>query len=127
MPYRHFNRQVTTFIICQNLFMVICTHRMFSFLKICEAIDSQNNNILFYRCQVYKNFMEKFGEKLRLLRNRQNLTLRQLADVLEVSHSYIGQMERGEKVPNVEMVLKIAQIFNVSTDALIKDEVELED
>jgi transcriptional regulator with XRE-family HTH domain len=71
--------------------------------------------------------MEKFGEKLRLLRNRQNLTLRQLADMLEVSHSYIGQMERGEKIPNVEMVLKVAQIFNTSTDALIKDEVELED
>ncbi|MBN1991325.1 MAG: helix-turn-helix transcriptional regulator [Anaerolineae bacterium] len=71
--------------------------------------------------------MEKFGEKLRFLRNQKSFTLRQLADMLEVSHSYIGQMERGEKVPNVDMVLKIAQIFNVSTDALIKDEVELED
>jgi transcriptional regulator with XRE-family HTH domain len=71
--------------------------------------------------------MKRFGEKLRTLRNRQGLTLRQLAEVLDVSHSYIGQMEREKKIPNVEMVLKISRIFNVSTDVLIKDELELED
>lgn len=71
--------------------------------------------------------MQKFGKKLRVLRNQQGLTLRQLSDVLEVSHSYIAKMERGEKIPNVEMVLKISRIFNVSTDVLIKDELELED
>jgi transcriptional regulator with XRE-family HTH domain len=71
--------------------------------------------------------MQRFGEKLRVLRNRQGLTLRQLSDVLEVSHSYIAKMERGEKIPNVEMVLKVSRIFNVSTDVLIKDELELED
>jgi hypothetical protein len=36
-------------------------------------------------------------------------------------------MERDEKIPNVEMVLKISRIFNVSTDVLIKDELGLED
>ncbi len=71
--------------------------------------------------------MERFGEKLRILRNRRGLTLRQLADMLDISHSYVGQMERGEKIPNVEMVLKIARIFDVSTDTLIKDELDLED
>jgi transcriptional regulator with XRE-family HTH domain len=71
--------------------------------------------------------MKRFGEKLRTLRNRQGLTLRHLAEMLDVSHSYIGQMERDEKIPNVEMVLKISRIFNVSTDVLIKDELGLED
>ena len=71
--------------------------------------------------------MERFGEKLRTLRNRQGLSLRQLSDMLEVGHSYIAKMERGEKTPNVAMVLKIARIFDVSTDMLIKDELELED
>ena len=70
--------------------------------------------------------MERFGEKLRILRNRQGLSLRQLSNVLEVSHSYIAKMERGEKTPNVAMVLRISQIFDVSTDVLIKDELELE-
>jgi transcriptional regulator with XRE-family HTH domain len=71
--------------------------------------------------------MEKFGEKLRILRNRQGLSLRQLSDMLGVGHSYIAKMERGEKIPNVAMVLKISEIFSVSTDVLIKDELELDD
>ncbi len=71
--------------------------------------------------------MERFGEKLRTLRNRRGLSLRQLSDMLQVGHSYIAKMERGEKTPNVEMVLKISKIFEVTTDVLIKDELELED
>lgn len=71
--------------------------------------------------------MKRFGEKLRILRNRQNLSLRQLGDMLEVSHTFIAQLEKGDKTPNVAMVLKISQIFNISTDVLIKDELELED
>jgi transcriptional regulator with XRE-family HTH domain len=71
--------------------------------------------------------MNRFGEKLRVLRNKQGFSLRQLGDMLEVGYSYIAKMERGEKVPNVAMVLKISQIFDVTTDVLIKDELELED
>lgn len=71
--------------------------------------------------------MERFGEKLYLLRNRRGLTLRQLAGMLGVSHTFVAQMEKGGKTPNVAMVLKIARIFDVSTDTLIKDELELED
>ena len=71
--------------------------------------------------------MERFGGKLRTLRNRQELSLRELGDRLDVSHTFVTQMEKGKKIPNVEMVLKISRIFNVSTDVLIKDELELED
>ncbi len=52
--------------------------------------------------------------------------MRQLGVMLEVSHTFVAQLEKGEKIPNVAMVLKIAQIFDVSTDVLIKDELELE-
>lgn len=71
--------------------------------------------------------MERFGEKLHILRNRRGLTLRELGDMLEVSHTFVAQMEKGGKTPNVAMILKIARLFNVSTDVLIKDELELED
>ncbi len=70
--------------------------------------------------------MERFGGKLRTLRNRQNLTLRQLGAMLNVSHTFVAQLEKGEKTPNVAMVLKISRIFDISTDVLIKDELELE-
>lgn len=71
--------------------------------------------------------MEKFGEKLRTLRNRQGLSLRELGKRLDVSHTFVAQIEKGKKTPNVEMVLKISRIFNISTDVLIKDELGLED
>ncbi len=71
--------------------------------------------------------MQRFGEKLRILRDKHGLTLRQLGAMLEVSHTFVAQLEKGEKTPNVAMVLKISQVFDVSTDVLIKDELELED
>ncbi|GAB4411657.1 MAG: hypothetical protein Fur0044_05730 [Anaerolineae bacterium] len=71
--------------------------------------------------------MERFGEKLHILRNRRGLTLRELGDMLEVSHTFVAQMEKGGKTPNVAMILKIARLFDISTDVLIKDELELED
>lgn len=70
--------------------------------------------------------MKRFGEKLRVLRQQRRLTMRQLGELLGVSDSYVSKMETGDKIPNVAMVLKIAQIFDVSTDVLIKDELELE-
>ncbi|MDM8529671.1 helix-turn-helix transcriptional regulator [Anaerolineales bacterium HSG25] len=70
--------------------------------------------------------MNDFGEKLRTLRKRRGLTLRQLAPLLGVQYSFVGKMERGEKVPNTAMVLKIATFFEVSTDQLMRDQLELE-
>lgn len=70
--------------------------------------------------------MKRFGEKLRTLRNRRELTLRQLSDLLEVGYSYIGKMERGEKIPNASMIVKIADIFGVTADQLMRDDLELD-
>ncbi|MBK8988323.1 MAG: helix-turn-helix transcriptional regulator [Chloroflexi bacterium] len=70
--------------------------------------------------------MERFGEKLHDLRKFHNVTLKWLANQLGyTTHSYISEIESGYKVPNVEFVLKTARLFNVSTDDLLKDELEL--
>lgn len=70
--------------------------------------------------------MKRFGGKLRTLRNRRGLTLRQLSDLLGVGYSYIGKMERGEKMPNTSMIVKIVDIFDVTADQLMRDELELD-
>ncbi|NIW43286.1 MAG: helix-turn-helix domain-containing protein [Gammaproteobacteria bacterium] len=70
--------------------------------------------------------MKKFGQKLRTLRTRRGLTLRQLSDQLGVGYSYIGKMERGEREPNVAMLVKIADLFEVSLDRLIRDDLEVD-
>jgi transcriptional regulator with XRE-family HTH domain len=70
--------------------------------------------------------MQRFGEKLRTLRTAHELTLQQLAGELGYStHAYISELESGKKVPTAVLVLKVARRFGVSTDVLMKDEVEL--
>jgi transcriptional regulator with XRE-family HTH domain len=71
--------------------------------------------------------MERFGEKLRALRQRNELTLRRLAAILgHASHSYVTNLERGERKPSAEMAVKIADLFGVTTDQLLRDELEVE-
>ena len=69
--------------------------------------------------------MEKFGIKLYYLRKQKKLSQQKLGEMLDVSGSHIGAMERNEKMPNAPMILKIAAIFDVTTDELMKDDLDL--
>jgi transcriptional regulator with XRE-family HTH domain len=69
--------------------------------------------------------MDRIGEKLHTLRTRRGLSIRQLAPELGISDSYITQIELGKKTPSARLVLKIALFFNVSTDQLMRDDLEL--
>lgn len=71
--------------------------------------------------------MQRFGEKLRTLRTRRGITLQELAHELGFnSHSYISAIEFGKKQPSVALVIKIANLFDVSTDQLLKDNLEVD-
>lgn len=71
--------------------------------------------------------MERFGEKLRVLRRHHHVTLVWLANQLDYStHSYISEVESGQKLPTVQFVLKAARLFHVTTDELLKDELEVD-
>ena len=69
--------------------------------------------------------MQRFGEKLRILRKQQGMTMKELAAVLDfTSHGYIGDLESGRKKPSTELVIKLAHLFNVTTDQLLMDELD---
>ncbi len=71
--------------------------------------------------------MKRFGEKLRQLRQTRDLTTRQLASILEMkSHSHIADMESGRSYPSVELLVKLADFFRVTTDQLLRDELEID-
>jgi transcriptional regulator with XRE-family HTH domain len=71
--------------------------------------------------------MKRFGEKLRILRERRGLTVRQLASILKInSHSHIVGLEAGKHNPSAELILKIADLFEVSIDQLMRDDQELD-
>jgi transcriptional regulator with XRE-family HTH domain len=70
--------------------------------------------------------MERFGEKIRALRQRDGISLRKLAAMLgHSSHSLVASLEKGEKKPSAELVVRIADIFNVTTDQLLRDDQEV--
>ena len=71
--------------------------------------------------------MQRFGEKLRLLRKHRKMTLKELAEAIGyTSHSYISEVETGKLQPSLELALKVSRLFDVSLDQLLKDELEIE-
>ena len=71
--------------------------------------------------------MAKFGEKLRTLREKHGLSVRQLAGDLNIkSTGYITNLEKGRSLPSIPLLVKIAHFFDVSSDQLIMDDFELD-
>ena len=63
--------------------------------------------------------MLDIGSKIMTLRKKLNLSQSELAKKVEVSRTIIGNYERNENTPSVDILLKIAKTFDVSVDYLI--------
>lgn len=61
-------------------------------------------------------------EKIKSLLEAQNLTQEQLADLIGVSESMVSHIFRGFKEPSVKVLKRIADVFEVKIDDLIKEE-----
>lgn len=62
------------------------------------------------------------GEKIYELRAQHNLSQGDLANELNVSRQSISKWENGNSTPDLEKIVKLAEIFSVSLDELIKNE-----
>lgn len=63
------------------------------------------------------------GMRIRQERLKQNLTQEQLAEKLNVSTTYIGFIERGERTLTLAKLVDLANILHVSVDYLLLDSV----
>lgn len=63
-----------------------------------------------------------FGEKLRQLRKRKKLTQEQMAELIEIHESHVGRYEKDLSSPTAQVLIRIAKLFNVSTDYLLFDD-----
>lgn len=68
-----------------------------------------------------------FADKLILLRKQNGWSQEELAEKLEVSRQTISKWEGALSVPDLGRMLKLSQLFGVTTDYLIKDDLELEE
>lgn len=65
-----------------------------------------------------------FADKLIRLRRKNGMSQEELAEKLGVSRQAISKWEGLLSVPDLQNVLKISELFNVSTDYLLKDSIE---
>ena len=67
----------------------------------------------------------KLSEKITALRKSNNMTQEELADMCNVSRQSISKWEADIALPELEKLLMLSEIFHVSTDVLLKDELSL--
>lgn len=61
----------------------------------------------------------QFGEKIRALREKQNLYLRQVAPLLEMDTAQLSKIEKGSRQLKREQIPIIANILNTDADELL--------
>ncbi|MBQ7759704.1 MAG: helix-turn-helix transcriptional regulator [Acidaminococcaceae bacterium] len=61
----------------------------------------------------------RFSEILQDLREDRDISRKEMASYLNISLSTLGMYEQGRREPNIEMLIRIADYFNVSLDFLV--------
>jgi transcriptional regulator with XRE-family HTH domain len=59
------------------------------------------------------------ARNLRILRKQKGLTQEALADQAEINRNYVGQIEREEKSPTIDMIEKLATALNIDPVAFM--------
>lgn len=62
--------------------------------------------------------MSKLNIRIKELRTERGLSIRQLAEFFDVTVRAVQRWETGENIPSVEIIIKIAIYFEVTTDYL---------
>lgn len=63
-------------------------------------------------------FHKNFGQSVQKKRKQKGLTQEKLAEEVGVDRSYMGFIERGEKNPTLDKVMKIADALDVEVSDL---------
>ena len=65
-----------------------------------------------------------FGENLKALRKNKGITQEELAAKLNVVRQTISKWEKGQSVPDAEMLVKLAETFEVTVSQLLGSQIE---
>ena len=66
----------------------------------------------------------KFNEKLVNLRKKHNLSQEQVAEKLKVARQTISKWELGETTPEMDKLIIMSELYNITLDELMKEENE---
>ena len=68
--------------------------------------------------------MKRFSEKLIALRRQAGYSQEQLADRLGVTRQSVSKWESGSAMPELPKLIALSELFSVSIDYLVKDQLE---
>lgn len=64
------------------------------------------------------------SEKIMELRKKKGWSQEELAEKLEISRQSVSKWESGASIPDIDRILALSRLFEVSTDYLLKDELQ---
>ena len=59
------------------------------------------------------------GESIRRYRKRAGLSQEKLAELADLHHNYVGEIERGEKAVSIDVLMKLSQALRVRLRTLV--------
>ena len=70
---------------------------------------------------IKKGARYRFGEKIRNVRERKGITLKEVAEMVSVSESLVSQIERNKVSPSIDTLLTIADALQIDLEYLFRD------
>ena len=64
------------------------------------------------------------GEKIVQLRKQRGWSQEELASQLGISRQSVSKWESGASIPDLDKIIKMSSLFGVTTDYLLKEEIE---
>lgn len=71
-----------------------------------------------------KDIKEIIAENLIRLRQQAGLTQLQLAEMLNYSDKAVSKWERGESVPDLRVLIQLADIYHITLDDIVREQAE---
>lgn len=68
---------------------------------------------------MYKIDYKELGKRIRAERRKQDLTQEKLAEMADISESFMGHIERGGRTLSIETLAKLANALNLSIEYIV--------
>ncbi len=62
----------------------------------------------------------EIGKRIRIVRNANNLTQQDMAEVMDISVKHCSEVERGESTYSIQNFIKLCDTFDISLDYIIR-------
>ena len=64
------------------------------------------------------------GRRIKIKRNEKRLSQKQVAERINISTSYYGNIERGNRIPSIDTLVDIANVLDVGMDYLLAESLD---